>query len=92
MLEKNGIKDNLFKPDKKEKQVKIKKEKLEITDELNLIYDSKYNFSHYRNIRRYYNIYLEPKYYRLNELRNLMPQTEKTNRKKNLYKNLYKSI
>ena len=37
MLEKNGIKDNLFKPDKKEKQVKIKKEKLEITDELNLI-------------------------------------------------------
>ena len=99
MLEKNGIKDNLFKPDKKEKQVKIKKEKLEITDELSLIYDSKYNFSQYRNIRRHYNIYLEPKYckllsfyYRLNELWNLMPQTEKTNRKKNLYKNLYKSI
>ena len=99
MLQKNGIKDNLFKPDKKEKQVKIKKEKLEITDELSLIYDSKYNFSQYRNIRRHYNIYLEPKYckllsfyYRLNELRNLMPQTEKTNRKKNLYKNLYKSI
>ena len=56
MLQKNGIKDNLFKPDKKEKQVKIKKQKLEITDELNLIYDSKYSCSQHRNIKIYYNI------------------------------------
>ena len=58
----------------------FKSDKPEITDELNLLYDSKHSFCEYGNDRRFYDISLESKYYkllslyhRLYEFRNLIP-------------------
>ena len=57
--------DKTVKPDEKEKPPTIKKEKLEITGELNVLYDSKHSFSEYRNISRFYDISLDSKYHKL---------------------------
>ena len=88
----------LFKSDEKEEPVTIKKEKPAINGESKLIYDSRYSFSDYSNIRKYYALPFLTKYYRLlsfylnefriylnelNEFRNLVPRTEKTKNKKN---------
>ena len=49
------------------------------------MYDSKFSFSDYSNIRKYYDLSFKTKYdkllsfyHRLNEFRNLVPRTEKT--------------
>ena len=64
--------------------MKIKKEKPVTSSESNLMYDSKYSFSDYRNVRKYYNFFFKSKYdnlllykNRLNELKNLVPRTKK---------------
>ena len=62
------------------------------------MYDSKYSFSDYKNVRKCSDISLEPKYYklvsfyyRLNEFRSSAPQAENTKiRKKNVFKNVTK--
>ena len=91
--------DKVFKPDEIEQPITIKKEqpvtiKKEITDESSLVYDSKYCFSEYRNVAKYYNLSftikhdtLLPFYHRLNEFRNVAPQTEKAKIKKNIVYN-----
>ena len=45
--------NKLFKPDKEEEPVTIKKEKLTMTNKSKLVHDSKYSFNDYRNIRKY---------------------------------------
>ena len=87
--------NKLFKPDEKEKRVTIKKEKTVITGESKLMYDSKYSFSDYKNVRKYYDLCFSTKYdkllsfyLRLNEFRNLVPRTDETKMKNNIvYKN-----
>ena len=87
--------NKLFKPDEIEESVTIKKEKLSIIGELTLMYDSKYSFSDYKNVRKYCDLSFMTKYdklitfyYQLNEVWNLVPQTEKTKmRKRTVYKN-----
>ena len=76
--------NKLFKSDKKEKPVTIKKEKPAITRKSNLMYDRKFSFSDYVNIKEYYHLSFTTKYdkllsfyHHLNEFRNLVPQTEK---------------
>ena len=79
-----------FKSDKKEEEtVTIKKEKKVITSESKQMYGSKYSFSDYRNVAKYYNRSFTTKYvnllsfyHRLNEFRNLVPRPEKTKVKK----------
>ena len=59
------------------------------------MYDSKYSFSDYKNVRKYCDLSFMTKYdklitfyYQLNEVWNLVPQTEKTKmRKRTVYKN-----
>ena len=60
-----------------------------ITSKSKLRSESKYSFSDYRNISKYYHIPFKSKYikslsfyYRLNEFRNLVSRTEKTKTKK----------
>ena len=87
--------DKVFNHDENEKPVKIKKERLLITDKSSLVYDSKYSFSKYRNVGKYYNLSFMTKYdsslpfyHRLNEFRNFAPRTEKTKiKKKTVYNN-----
>ena len=90
--------NKLFNPDQKEEPVTIKTEKSEIISESKLMYDNKYSFSEYENVRKFSDISFMSKYYKmllfchwLNEFRELMPRTEKTkNRKNNVYKNVAK--
>ena len=68
------------------------------------MYDRKYTFSEYANVRKYYDLSLVSKYYillsffrRLNEFRNLTPRTEKKKLKrrmgiKNYKLHCYRSI
>ena len=81
--------NKLFKSDKKEKPVTIKKEKPAITRKSELIYDRKFSFSDYFYIKEYYDLSFTKKYdkllsfyHQLNEFRNSVPQTEKTKIKK----------
>ena len=83
MLEKNSI-NTLFKPYKKEVPVSLKKEKPAITAKSKLMYDNKYTFNDYRNVRKYYDLSFKAKYdkslsfyHRLNKFRNLVPRIEK---------------
>ena len=89
--------NKIFKADEKEELVTIKKEKLEITNKSNLMYNSKYSLSEYRNVRKYYDLSLKLKYKLLsffdwlNEFRNFMPQTKNTKfTKKNVFNNVAK--
>ena len=87
-----------FNPEKEEKPVTIKKKKKEIINESKIVYDNKYSFSSFKNVRQYSNISLESKYdifllfyHLLNELRSLILQKEQTKiRKKNVHKNVTK--
>ena len=87
--------NKIFEPAEKEEPVTIKKEKPEVTVERNLIYDSKYSFSEYSNVKRYYSSSFVAKYnrlvsfyHRLNKFRNLVPLTVKIKMKKEIwYKN-----
>ena len=86
-----------FNPENEEKPVTIKKKK-EIISESQIVYDNKYSFSSFKNVRQYSNISLESKYdmfllfyHLLNEFRSLILQKEQTNiRKKNVHKNVTK--
>ena len=86
--------NNFLKPDEKEVPLTIKK-KPTMTDKSKLVYDSKYSFSDYRNIRKYYDLSfmtrhdkLSSFYHRLIEFRSVVPQIGETKNKKNtLYKN-----
>ena len=69
----------LFKPKEIVEPVEIKEEKPEIS-ESKIVCDNKYNFSDYKNVRKYSDLSLESKYYkllsfyhRLNEFRSLVP-------------------
>ena len=60
------------------------------------MYDSKYSFSNYKNVAKYYNLSFTTKYvnllsfyHRLNEFRNLVSRSEKTKvKKKSMYRNI----
>ena len=77
--------DKIFNHDEKREPVKqLKKEESLKTDESSLVYDSKYSFSEYKNVGKYFSPYfrkkfdsLLPFYHRLNEFRNFVPRTEK---------------
>ena len=92
--------NKIFKPDEKEETITIKKKTPEIPEESNLIYGSKYNFSEYRNYKKYSGLSFMKKYdklfsfyHRLNDFRNFAPQTAKTNMKKEIvYKILFTYI
>ena len=82
----------LFKLYKQEEPVSLKKEKPAITAESKLMYDNRYSFTDYRNVRKYYDLSFKAKYdkslsfyHRLNEFRNLVPQTEKNKIEKEEY-------
>ena len=53
--------NNLFKSDEKEEPVIIKKEKPATNSKPKLVYDSKFSFSNYSNIRKYYDIFFSTK-------------------------------
>ena len=83
--------DKIFNYDEREEPVKIKKEGPLTTDRWSLVWDSKYSFSEYRNVDKYYNLSFTTKYdrlfsfyHRLNELRNFAPETEITETKKKI--------
>ena len=48
--------NKIFKPDEKKEPATIKKENLEITNEPNLLYDSKYSFSECKNFIKFYDL------------------------------------
>ena len=86
--------DKIFNHDEKEEPVTIKKEKPLKTNKSSLVYESKYSFSKYRNVGKYYNFSyttkydrLCPFYHRLSDFRNLVPRTEKTKIKKKIVYN-----
>ena len=90
--------NTFFESDKKEETVAIKKEKPAMADKSKLIYNSKYSFSDYSNVRKCYDLSfmtkydkLLPFYHRLNEFRKFNPRTEKLKiKKKSVYKNVVK--
>ena len=60
-----------------------------MTGKPKLVYDSKYNFSEYKNIRNFYNLSFMTKhdrlskfYHQLTEFRSIVPQTDETENKK----------
>ena len=57
--------NKLFKPDEKEQPITIKKEKQTMADKSKIVCDSKYSFSDYRNIRKYYDLSFITKYNKL---------------------------
>ena len=68
----------------KEEPVTVKTEKLVITDKSKLMYGSKYSFSDFSNINKYYVLSFIAKYdklvsfyHRLYKVRNLVPETKK---------------
>ena len=72
--------DQVFNHDEKKEPLKIRKEMPLLTDKSSLVYDSKYSFSEYRNVGKYYNLpfiikyhRLLPFYHRLCEFRNFAP-------------------
>ena len=82
----------------KEESVTIKKDKRLKSDESSLVYESKYSFSEYRSVGKYFSLSLMTKYdsllpfyHRLNELRNFIPQIEKTKIKKEIVYNMLKN-
>ena len=80
---------------KKKKKGKNRKARSLATDKSSLVYDSKYSFSKWRNVGKYYNLSftikydrLLPLYGQLTESRNFGPQTEKMKiKKKTVYNN-----
>ena len=48
--------NKIFKPDEKKEPATIKKENLEVTNEPNLLYDSKYSFSECKNFIKFYDL------------------------------------
>ena len=90
--------DKIFNHDEKEETVTIKKKEPLKTDKSSLVYDSKYSFSEYRDVGKYYNLSfttkynsLLPFYHWLNEFRDFIPRIEKTRiQKKIVYNNAEK--
>ena len=75
--------NKLFESDENEEPVTIKKKNPAIASESKLMH-GKFSLRDYSNIRKYYNLSFTTKYdkllsfyHRLNEFRNLVPQTEK---------------
>ena len=76
--------DKFLKSDVKEEPIKNKKGKLTKTWKPKPMYDSKYSFSDFSNIKKYYAVSFAskynkflPLYYRLNEFRNLVLRKKK---------------
>ena len=57
--------NKFFKPDEKEGPLEIKEEKPEIISDTKIVYDNKYGFSYFKNVKKYSNLSLESKYYKL---------------------------
>ena len=84
--------DNVLNHDEKEKEpVKIKKEEPLTINESSLFYNSKYTFSEFKNVAKYEDKSLKPRYksltlfkQRLKEFKRFTPKTVKTRMKKKI--------
>ena len=83
--------NKFFKYDDEEVPVKIRKEKQEITCRPKRMYNNKYTFRKYKNVRKYLNYYFKKNcnrlvqfYHQLKEFKRFNPQTVETKEKRRL--------